>query len=123
MQLDHYLQLRVGGRVDVEKINYPFKSDPYPEVVEGEGTNLYINKMKARNQRAKDSTVLNRAEVDKGHYNMLDEFVDCILLDKPSPCNPVDGSRATLMCLKARESARLGLPVKISIDEYDFVIS
>ena len=123
MQLDHYLQLRVGGRVDVEKINYPFMSDPYPEVVEGEGTNLYINKMKARNQRAKDATVLNRAEVDKGHYNMLDEFVDCILLDKPSPCNPVDGSRATLMCLKARESARLGLPVKISIDEYDFVIS
>ncbi len=123
MQLDHYLQLRVGGRVDVEKINYPFKSDPYPEVTEGEGTNLYINKMKARNQKAKDVTVLDRAEVDKGHYNMLDEFVDCILLDKPSPCNPVDGSRATLMCLKARESARLGLPVKISIDEYDFVIS
>ena len=123
MQLDHYLQLRVGGRVDVEKINYPFKSDPYPEVTEGEGTNLYINKMKARNQKAKDATVLDRAEVDKGHYNMLDEFVDCVLLDKPSPCNPVDGSRATLMCLKARESARLGLPVKISIDEYDFVIS
>ena len=123
MQLDHYLQLRVGGRVDVDKINYPFKSDPYPEITEGEGTNLYINKMKARNQSAKDSTVLNRSEVDKGHYNMLDEFVDCILLDKPSPCSPLDGSRATLMCLKARESARLGLPVKISIDEYDFVIS
>lgn len=123
MQLDHYLQLRVGGRVDVDKINYPFKSDPYPEVTEGEGTNLYINKMKARNRQAKDATVLNRAEVDKGHYNMLDEFVDCILLDKPSPCNALDGSRATLMCLKARESARLGLPVKISIDEYDFMIS
>lgn len=123
MQLDHYLQLRVGGRVDVQKINYPFKSDPYPEVTEGEGTNLYINKMTARNQKAKDSTVLDRAEVDKGHYNMLDEFADCILHDAPSPCNAVDGSRATLMCLKARESARLGLPVKISIDEYDFVIS
>jgi hypothetical protein len=26
------------------------------------------------------------------------------------------------MCLKARESARLGLPVKISIDEYDYSI-
>ena len=123
MQLDHYLQLRVGGRVDVQKINYPFKSDPYPEVTEGEGTNLYINKMTARNQKAKDATVLDRAEVDKGHYNMLDEFADCILHDAPSPYNAVDGSRATLMCLKARESARLGLPVKISIDEYDFVIS
>ena len=123
MQLDHYLQLRVGGRVDVEKINYPFKRDPYPEVTEGEGTNLYINKMRARNQRVKDSTVLDSVQVNKGHYNMLDEFVDCILLGTPSPCNALDGSRATLMCLKARESARLGLPVKISIDEYDFVIS
>lgn len=123
MQLDHYLQLRVGGRVDVDKINYPFKSDPYPEVTEGEGTNLYINKMKARNAKATDSTVLDRAEVDKGHYGMLDDFASCILDDAPSPCNAVDGSRATLMCLKARESVRLGLPVKISIDEYDFVIS
>lgn len=123
MQLDHYLQLRVGGRVDVEKINYPFKSDPYPEVTEGEGTNLYVNKMRARNRKTTDATVLDSVQVDKGHYNMLDEFVDCILLDKPSPCNALDGSRATLMCLKARESARLGLPVKISIDEYDFVIS
>lgn len=123
MQLDHYLQLRVGGRVDVDKINYPFKSDPYPEVTEGEGTNLYINKMKARNAKATDSTVLDRSEVDKGHYGMLDDFASCILDDAPSPCNAVDGSRATLMCLKARESVRLGLPVKISIDEYDFVIS
>ena len=123
MQLDHYLQLRVGGRVDVDKINYPFQYDPFPEVTEGEGTNLYINKMKARNAKTTDQTVLGWATVDKGHYGMLDDFASCILEDAPSPCNALDGSRATLMCLKARESARLGLPVKISIDEYDFVIS
>jgi len=123
MQLDHYLQLRVGGREDVSKINYPFTVDPYPEVIEGEGTNLYINKMKARNESVTESNVLARSEVDKGHYGLLDGFVDCILKDAPSPCDAVAGSRATLMCLKARESARLGLPVKISIDEYDFVIS
>lgn len=123
MQLDHYLQLRVGGRVDVEKINYPFDYDPYPEVTEGEGTNLYINKMRARNQQSTDSMVLAMPGVNKGHYNMLDEFAECILTDKPSPCDELDGARATLMCLKARESVRLGLPVKISIDEYDYVIS
>ena len=123
MQLDHYLQLRIGGRVGLDKINYPFKKDPYPEITEGEGTNLYINKMKERNKKVTDVTVLNRAEVDKGHYNMLDAFADCILLNKPSPCNELDGSRATLMCLKAKESVRMGLPVKISVDEYDFIIS
>ncbi len=123
MQLDHFLQLRVGGREDIFKKNYPFMKDPYPEITEGEGTNLYINKMRARNEKATNNTVLGRSEVNKGHYNMLDDFVDCILNDAPSPCNVLDGARATLMTLKARESARLGLPVKISIDEYDFVIA
>lgn len=123
MQLDHFLQLRVGGREDIFKKNYPFMKDPYPEITEGEGTNLYINKMIARNKQATDNKVLGRSEVNKGHYNMLDDFVECILHDAPSPCNVLDGARATLMSLKARESARLGLPVKISIDEYDFTIA
>lgn len=122
IQLDHYLQLRVGGREDIYKKNYAFLKDPYPEVTEGEGTNLYINKMRARNAKISDNTVLARSEVDKGHYNMLDGFADCILTDAPSPCTVLDGARATLMTLKARESVRLGLPVKICIDEYDYVI-
>ncbi|MBE6687730.1 MAG: Gfo/Idh/MocA family oxidoreductase [Ruminococcaceae bacterium] len=123
LQLDHYLQLRVGGRTDINKKNYPFKIDPYPEITEGEGSNLYINKVRERNKNVGKSTDFGFPTVDKGHYNLLDGFVDCILLDAPSPCDAVAGSRATLMCLKARESVRLGLPVKISIDEYDFVIS
>lgn len=123
MQLDHFLQLRVGGREDIYKKDYDFMEDPYPQITDGEGTNLYINKMRERNRLNTDSTVLARSEVNKGHYNMLDRFIDCILFDAPSPCDVLDGARATLMCLKARESARLGLPVKISIDEYDYVLS
>ncbi|MBQ4545242.1 MAG: Gfo/Idh/MocA family oxidoreductase [Oscillospiraceae bacterium] len=122
MQMDHFMQLRVGGREDVYKIDYPLITDPYPEITEGEGTNLYINKMRERNSRTTDPTVLAWVCPDKGWYNMLDKFADCILLDAPSPCDELDGARATLMCLKARESARLGLPVKISIDEYDYRI-
>ena len=59
-----------------------------------------------------------------GHIaSKLNDFASCILDDAPSPCTELDGARATLMTLKARESARLGLPVKISIDEYDYIIS
>lgn len=124
MQLDHYLQLRVGGRDDIYKKNYPFKYDPMPEIGEGEeGTNLYASKARERNRRTVDCKKLDMPTVDKGHYNMLDKFVDCILLDAPSPCDALAGSRATLMTLKARESARLGLPVKISRDEYDFIFA
>jgi hypothetical protein len=122
IQLDHYLQLRVGGRTDIYKKDYPFKTDPYPQITAGEGTNLYINKVRERNKHVGKSDDFGYPTVDKGHYDMLDEFADCILLGKASPCTVLDGARATLMCLKARESARPGLPVKISQDEYDFVL-
>lgn len=123
MQLDHYLQLRVGGRDDVYKINYPFLADPYPEIAEGEGTNLYINKVRERNRRNMDSKDFRFPDVNKGHYNLLDGFADCIIAGAPSPCDEIAGSRATLIVCKAKESVRTGLPVKISQDEYNFCIA
>lgn len=121
LQLDFYLQLRIGGIEGPNKINYPFKKDPYPEITEGEGSIRLINKVQERNRRITQSNVEEFPVVDKGHYDLLDSFVDCILLGKKSPCNELDGARAVLVTLKAVESARLGIPVKISIDEYDFV--
>ncbi|MEA4824200.1 MAG: Gfo/Idh/MocA family oxidoreductase [Clostridiaceae bacterium] len=121
MELDHYLQLRVGGRPDFFKKNYPLKRDPYPEVTEGEGANLYINKVRARNAAVSESMQFAFPEVDKGHYSLLDGLADIILEGADSPCDALAGARATCMSLKARESARLGLPVKIARDEYDFM--
>ena len=120
--VDHHLQLRVGG---IEGIyhNYPFLKDPYPYITEGEGTNLFNRKVMERNRIAADQGAAGYPAVDKGHYRMLDRFIDCILLDAPSPCNELDGARATLITLKARESVRLGLPVKICRDEYDYCFS
>ena len=79
--------------------------------------------MRERNRVVKDVQIMGWPNVNKGHYNMLDGFVDCILKDAPSPCDELAGSRATLMCLKARESIRSGMPVKISEDEYNFVFA
>lgn len=118
--IDHYLQLRIGGIENIYKKNYPFLTDPYPSVTEGEGTNLFINKVMERNRIAAKTGEAPYPIVNKGHYKLLDRFVDCILLDAPSPCGPIDGARATLVTLKARESVRLGMPVKISKDEYDY---
>lgn len=118
--MDHYVQLRVGGIEGIYKKNYPFWKDPYPYITEGEGSNLVINKTAERNRLASDKEGAGFPDVNKGHYKMLDSFADCILLDAPSPCNELDGARATLITLKARESVRLGLPVKISQDEYDY---
>lgn len=118
--VDHFLQLRVGGVEGIQKKDYPLLIDPYPQITEGEGTNLYINKVQERNRSVTHETDFGYPVVDKGHYRLLDRFVDCILLGASSPCNELDGARATLIALKARESVRKGMPVKISSDEYDY---
>ena len=92
-----------------------------PEITDGEGANLYINKVRARNAAVTESTQFAFPEVDKGHYALLDGLADIILEGADSPCDALAGSRATCMSLKARESARLGLPVKIARDEYEFL--
>ena len=123
--LDHYLQLRVGGIKGTYKKDYPFTDDPYPHINEGEGCNLFINKVKERNRVAQElgSNETAYAAADKGHYNLLEGFVDCILAGADSPCNELDGARATLITSKAIESVRLGLPIKISCDEYNYFMS
>ncbi len=121
--MDTYMQLRVGGIPGIFKKNYPLSRDPYPHITEGEGCNLYINKVAERNRMASDKNDVSFPAVDKGHYRMLDRFIDCILLGAESPCNELDGARATLVTLKARQSARLGLPVKIAQDEYDYIFA
>lgn len=43
----------------------------------------------------------------------IDEFVDCILNDKPIPTNEVEGAKTVIACLVAVESSKKGTPLKI----------
>ena len=48
---------------------------------------------------------------------VLDEFVDCIVNDKPIHTTAVEGAKTVKASLAAVESSKTGMPVKI---EYDF---
>lgn len=47
----------------------------------------------------------------------IDEFVDCIINNKPIRTTAVEGAKTVKACLAAVESSKTGMPVKI---EYDF---
>ena len=68
--------------------------------------------------RKNDTYWDQRLQPDKGHYEALDRFADAVLNDTPSPCDEIDGARATCMALKAQESIRLNQAVDICGDEY-----
>ena len=58
---------------------------------------------------------------DKGHYAHLDRFASCIRGDGDSPCDALEGARATVIALKCIESCRLGLPLRFGADEYQII--
>ena len=58
---------------------------------------------------------------DKGHIAHLERFARSIRGDGPSPCDALEGAKATIMTLKAIESCHLGLPVHIGVEEYQVV--
>jgi len=58
---------------------------------------------------------------NKGHYDHLDQFARCVRGEAPSPCDALEGAKATMMTLKAIESARLGLPLRFGPEEYQII--
>ncbi len=55
---------------------------------------------------------------NKGHYEHLDRFADCVHGNGPSPCDAEEGAKSTMLVLKAYESCRLGMPLPFGPDEY-----
>ncbi len=58
---------------------------------------------------------------NKGHYAHLDRFATCIRGECASPCDVLEGARATAIALKCIESYRLGLPLRFGADEYQIM--
>ena len=58
---------------------------------------------------------------NKGHYDHLDAFARCIRGDGASPCDALEGAKATMLTLKAIESARLGMPLRFGTEEYQIL--
>lgn len=58
---------------------------------------------------------------NKGHYDHLDQFARCVRGEAPSPCDALESAKATMLTLKAIESARLGLPLRFGMEEYQII--
>jgi predicted dehydrogenase len=54
---------------------------------------------------------------DKGHYAHFDRFAACIRGEGETPCDAESAAQATVLTLKALESCRLGMPVRVGPEE------
>lgn len=102
---------------------FPLQSDPAPELGEGfEGYNKRYFQRTAGCSNLKDIEVSAPLLVDKGHKNMLNTFIKAIIEDTESPCNEIDGFRATYLARKAIESIELKQTLPLPLEKLTPVI-
>ena len=116
---DNFLELKVNGIPGEADKTYPMRQDHYADRVPGTGVWALREKLRLWREEITPEEFARKAyysslpSVHKGHYEEMDAFADAVRNDKASPCSEVDGARATILALKARESIRSGVPVAV----------
>jgi len=119
-----FLHLKVNGIEGESDIFYPYKYDPYTDQVKERGEEGYRKRFQIwsknipRELLDKGYYYGNFPGINKGHYEEMDALGEAILDGKPSPCNEIDGARATICALKGLKSIKTEMPVKITKADY-----
>ena len=80
----------------------------------------YMDEYKARVSGLSNAKSIEHSDpfiVDKGHRQMLDEFVKAIQNDTPSPCDEMAGYLAVYLARRAIESIQFGQTIHLPIEQ------
>jgi predicted dehydrogenase len=120
--IDHSMEVRVAG-IEGEPFRRTYPSpDPRVKTNKKGIEAFYESALQTIQERIKQKN--NEIFIgfpNKGHYEHLDQFAQCVRGLSPSPCDSLSGAKATMMVLKAIESSKIGLPVRISPDDYQIL--
>lgn len=106
--LDHCLELHTEGYPAGDRV-FAMKDDPYPQVGAGLPP-IAAFRQKMHHWQAAGISPEDRQrkayygripDVHKGHFEEIEAFAQAILQNKPSPCDEIDGARATACCQAA----------------------
>lgn len=119
--IDHLVELRVAGVVDEPfRRTFPILNDRHPQIGE-DGIQGYYLRVEAaqRDALASGDNSILPGQPDKGHYALLDDFVQSIQTGAQPACSAEVAAVPTAVILRALESeARGGEPVRIESGDY-----
>lgn len=114
----HFVENEYYGMPDGGKETFALQHDPYPE--KGAGLAAFMDKYHTNvsgSTNAKELETTVPLVVDKGHQNMLDQFILAIQNDTPSPCDELSGFLATYLAQRAIESIELKQTLPIPLEK------
>lgn len=118
-----YVENQYFGLGERSVKTFPLQFDYFPEVGTEGGHSGYLKKIDAMGKEYEKTGILKYLTPNKGHFNLLNAFVDAVLNDKPSPLDEVQGMRATYLCRRAMDSIRLGTSLPVNIEDWDMYVN
>lgn len=120
-----FVETETYGAAGTERKTFPLQFDECPEAGQQGGLSGYIEKLQRRAEVHAESgkKVWPDLFPDKGHYQLLDNFVDAIINDQPAPIDERAGARATYLSVRAIQSIRSGAPVPINVEDLDMFVN
>ena len=120
---EHYVEASVYGAGEAVKEYFGYTRDEMEGEIKAKGLAGYLERRALMQRRFVLQCAMPAMDVDKGHYDLLDGFVDSILKGGIAPVDERRGLRATYLANLANESIRTGMPMPVNRDEMEvFVI-
>ena len=119
--IDHLMELRVRGMQDEPfRRSYP-SADPLACTTLPGIAGFHESAQQTIDERLRrGDNELFIGGPDKGHYAHLDQFAQCVRGLAASPCDALEGAKATLLTLKALEACRNGRTAQVEPHELGF---
>ena len=112
----HFVENNYYGMPDNDSEYFALQHDSHPEL--GEGHAAFIAKNYANVAALSNGKYAAPLVPDKGHYAMLDAFVDAILNDKPSPCDELAGFQSTYLAQLAIRAIECRQTLPVPVERY-----
>jgi len=118
LAMDQHIEIRQVGMIN-EPVQRFFPYAKGCEWAKQQGLNGYMREFAAEQERARKAGEEPRwLNVNKGHYEHLDRFLDHIEGKGENPCTVESAVAVNRVALKVLESARIGMPVPVLPEDW-----
>lgn len=120
---EHFIENQYYGRPGPEKESFALYQDEAPGTGNTGNVAGYLEKRKTLLRKYGDaSKIYNKILPNHGYEENFDGFINAVINDTPTPCNELDGYRATYLGELAIKSIEQNRPLPVLVDKWDYYV-